>query len=184
MANGYGFTYRGRHCSEFGVNLLSYTVHTPDIREYEDQVDGIAGVIDYGSEWGKRPIDVKIDIDPNDAQFKVRQSQILTWLKPTLAAGVLIFDDVPDRLYYAKLSGRLTPEQFGKYGVLDFSFKCTDPFAYGQESIFETTLTASPSLITILSEGSEATPPVIELTNTSSTQTVSGITIINEYKIE
>lgn len=178
-----GFTFRGQHCSLFGINLLSYRIHDPDLREYEDEADGRAGTIDYGSEFSKRAIDLKIDIEPNDMPFRLRQSQIYNWLKPTLPAGILVFDEIPDRFFYAKLTGRLSPEQFYRYGTFDLTLKCTDPFAYGPEIIHESTITASPTPIDIQSLGSEPTPPLIELTNTGST-TINLLKLQVEYQIE
>ncbi|CAM3705964.1 distal tail protein Dit [Cohnella lubricantis] len=127
----YGFTYRGRHSSEFGITLLSSKINSPDLREYEDEVTGLPGVIDYGTEFGKRQIDLSIDITPSNEPFKVQQSRIYNWLNPTQAAGVLVFDETPDRYYYAKFTAKLGLQQIGKYGTFEFSMKCTDPFAYG-----------------------------------------------------
>lgn len=179
----YGFTYRGRHCSEFGVNLLKYVVHSPELREYEDEVDGLPGTIDYGTDWGKRPIDMIIDIVPTDVPFKLQQSRILNWLKPTLPAGILVFDELPDRFYFAKFTGKLGIMQIMKYGEFEFTFKCTDPFAYGPERLREETITESPSVIKLDSLGSEPTPTVIKLTNTGLTN-ITSITIQNEYEVE
>jgi predicted phage tail component-like protein len=178
-----GFTYRGRHSSELGVHLLTYTVYTPDTREYEDEADGRPGAYDYGSEWGKREIVLKVDISPSDEPVKRRQSSLINWLRPTLPAGILVFDEIPDRFYFAKLTGRLSMEQFGRYGTFEWTMKCTDPFAYGPERIFENTFQVSPYAVSILSEGTESTPPLIELTNVGST-TVNGFRIVNEYPVE
>jgi len=179
----YGFTYKGRHCSEFGVRLLNYTVNSPDLREYEDEPAGLPGLIDYGTELGKREIELTFDVLPDGREFKRRQSEILTWLKPNAAVGMLSFDDVGDRFYYAKLTGRLTPEQIGKYGELRITFKCTDPFAYGSERIYEETLSGSPFLFALNSDGSEPTPPLIELTNGGAT-TIGQFRFTNEFPIE
>lgn len=178
-----GFTFRGQHCSLFGVNLLTYRINSPELREYEDEADGRPGALDYGTELGKRSIDIKIDIVPSETPFKIRQSQIYNWLKPTLPAGILIFDEIPDRFYYAKLSSKLTPEQFNRYGIFELTMKCTDPFAYGPEQIHETIITASPTLINIESLGTEPTPPYIELTNVGST-TINRFKLQAEYQIE
>ncbi len=180
---GYGFTYRGKHSSTLGVNLLNYTANSPELREYEDEVDGLPGVIDYGTEYGKRAIDVTVDIDVTSDQFKVRQSQIYQWLKPTQAAGILVFDDVPDRFYFAKLTGQLRPEQIGQYGQFTLTFKCSDPFAYGPERIEEYVITSRPSSRLLTSDGTEPTPPEIILVNTGTT-TVPKIVLTNEYRLE
>lgn len=179
----YGFTFKGRHCSDLGVRLLRYIVNSPELREYEDEPAGLAGVLDFGTELGKREIEIVVDIEPDAAEFKRRQSEILTWLKPTTAAGILVFDDVPDRFFYAKLSGRLTPEQMGRYGQFSFTLKCTDPYAYGPEQIYEDIAAASPFLFAVNSDGSEPTPPVIELTNMGGT-IVNEFTVFIEYETE
>ena len=178
-----GFTFRGQHCSLFSVNLLSYRINDPDIREYEDEADGRPGTLDYGTEYGKRSIDLKIDIVPDATPFRLRQSQIYNWLKPTSPAGILVFDEIPDRFFYAKLTGRLSPEQFNRYGTFDLTLKCTDPFAYGPERIHESIITASSTPIDIQSFGTEPTPPLIELTNTGST-TINRLKLQVEYQIE
>ena len=181
---GYGFVFKGRHCTELGARLLRYTVNSPELREYEDEPAGLPGVLDFGTELGKREIEITVDIDPNAVEFKRRQSEILTWLKPTTTAGILVFDDVPDRFYYAKLSGRLVPEQIGRYGEFRFTMKCTDPFAYGPERIYEEgALTTSPFSFALESEGSEPTPPVIELTNNGAV-TINEFTLTIEYETE
>ncbi len=181
MANG--FTFRGQHCSLLGVNLLSYRINSPELREYEDEADGRPGALDYGTELGKRAIDITIDIVTNDTPFKLRQSQIYNWLKPTLPAGVLIFDEIPDRFFYAKLSSKLSAEQIIKYGIFEFTMKCTDPFAYGPERIMESVITADGTNYDIVSAGTESTPPIIELTNTGTT-TINNVRILNEYQLE
>lgn len=179
----YGFKYRGRHSSEFGVNLLTYVIHPPEIREYEEEIAGLAGVIDYGTEFGKRQIDLTIDITPDTRTFKVRQSEIYNWLKPTLEPGPLIFDEIPDRVFYAKLTGQLGMEQFNRYGTFELTMKCTDPYIYGPEDVQQLTITSSPTSITVSSAGMEPTPPVIELVN-NGTGTIGEITLSIEYPVD
>lgn len=189
-----GFTYRGRHSSEFGVNLLAYTVNTPDLREYEDGADGRPGVIDYGSEWGKREITVRIDVTPTSESLKRRQSRIMAWLSPVSSgAGVLIFDEVPDIQYYAKLTGKLGIEQFFRgYGEFTLTFKCADPFAYSTISVETinvdsailvdadisvdaayTFAVTGPATLNIDNYGDEPVHPVIEVSGSFTTLSVT-----------
>ncbi|MFD2116335.1 phage tail domain-containing protein [Paenibacillus yanchengensis] len=179
----YGFRYRGRHSSEFGVDLLSYTINSPELREYEEEVPGLPGIVDYGTEWSKRSIDMQIDITPTAKPFKVQQSKILNWFKPTLPAGILVFDEIPDRFYYAKFTGNLGIQQFGTYGTFEFAMKCTDPFIYGPEQIVENTITSNPESIFVVSAGTEPTYPVIRLQNAGN-NTINGfsLTIISEVE--
>lgn len=178
-----GFLYRGRHSSEFGVNLLSYKVNAPELREYEEELPGIPGSLDYGTEWSKRSIDLRIDITPTAEAFKVQQSKILNWFKPTLTAGLLVFDELPDRFYYAKFTGKLGTEQFGTYGTFEFAMKCTDPFIHGPDQILEHSITNSPETITIISAGTEPAYPIIRLQNVGS-NIINGftLTIISEVE--
>src|SRR5690606_30775077 len=46
------------------------------------------------------------------------------------ASAELVFDDVPDRLFKAKLTGSLAVEQIGTYGEIRVTFKATDPYSY------------------------------------------------------
>lgn len=190
----YGFTYKGRHCTEFGARLLRYTVNSPQLRENEDTVAGLDGVIDYGTELGKREIEVVFDIDPDARSFKRRQSQILSWLKPT-AAGKLVFDDVPDRFFNAKLTGSMAVEQIGKYGEIRVTFKAADPYSYSttesDEIILDSdvildediTLDAtwsftinSPQTVTVNSWGYETVRPRIVVSGSWTSITIGSLT--------
>lgn len=191
----YGFSYRGIHSSELGIDLLSYTVHSPEVREYEDEAAGRPGSIDYGSEWGPRQIDLKIDIVPDGDPFKIRQSKLLNWLNPMKPAAMLIFDDVPGRFYLAKFNGRLGMRQFNHYGQFEFSMKCYDPFAYsvarndevtwgseiitfnhdytmGHEGGDVKTVTANTSYNVVVS-GTEPVQPIITISGTGTNVKVS-----------
>lgn len=188
-----GFTYRGRHCSELGVNLLSYTINTPELREHEDEADGVAGVIDYGTEWGKREISLRLDITPNGLSAKERQSHILTWLNPTLPAAALIFDEMPEWQFMAKMSGRLGLESFGTYGVFEVTLKCSDPMVYQSELTteiswdspismdrdditfddqYEFTVTG-PTTVEVNNFGQLTTGPVIQVAGSFTTLTIT-----------
>jgi len=190
----YSFTYKGRDVTEFGGRLLRYNVGSPQLREYEDTVAGRDGVIDYGTELGKREIEVVFDIDPNDTQFKRRQSQILSWLKPS-SAGELVFSDMPDRYFTAKMTGSLAAEQIGKYGEFRITFKASDPYAYSKTDSLDIVLDSdilldeditldaawsfnvtSPQTVTVNNWGYEDVRPIITVSGSWSTVSVAGMT--------
>jgi len=194
VSETYGFTYKGRHCLEFGARLLRYTVNSPQLRENEDTVAGLDGVIDYGTELGKREIEVVFDIDPDGRSFKRRQSQILSWLKPK-SSGQLVFDDVPDRYFNAKLTGSMVVEQIGTYGEIRVTFKATDPYSYStteSDDIIldsdvvldeEITLDATwsfvinrPQTVTVNNWGYEEVRPRIVITGSWTTLQVGSLT--------
>lgn len=191
----YGFTYKGRHCSEFGARLLRYNIGSPALRENEDTIAGLDGVIDYGTELGRREIEVVFDIDPDERSFKRRQSQILSWLKPSSAGGKLTFSDIPDRFFNAKLTGSMAVEQIGKYGEIRVTFKATDPYSYStteSDDVIldsdisleeEITLDAtwsftvnSPQTITVNNWGYEDVRPRIVITGSWTKVSVAGFT--------
>ena len=62
------------------------------------------------------------------------------------------------------------------------TFKCVDPYAYGADRVVDGDFSVSPAVITVMSEGSEPTPPVITITNVGSA--INGMTIINTISID
>ncbi|MFD2334730.1 distal tail protein Dit [Cohnella sp. GCM10020058] len=178
-----GFTYRGQHSSDMGINLLSYRISSPELREYEDDIAGAPGAYDYGSDYGKRQIDLSLDIVQTGEPFERQRQRIYNWFKPTLAAGALVFDEMPDRFYFAKLAGKIGSDQIGEYGTLEITLKCTNPFAYGPEKIVSPTITASPTTLQILSDGTEPTETLIEITNAGTT-TINQLKLSIEYQLE
>lgn len=180
-----GFSYRGRHSSDFpGLTLLSYLVHPPDTREFTDTVDGLAGEVNYGTEFGSRPIELVLLLEQTpDKSIRTLARELVMWFRPTLPAGWLVFDDDPGLRYTAKYAGQVGIEPLALAGQFTLTMKCYDPYAYGDENILQTTITTSPAAIDIQSDGTEPTPPVIELTNTGST-TINGFILTNEYQLE
>jgi predicted phage tail component-like protein len=179
-----GFTYRGQHSSVLGLTLLSLRLNPPEIREYEDDVSGRHGTIDYGTEFGKRDIEIQVDVLSSNENLKVRVSKIMQWLDPTQGASELIFDELPELRYLAKYTGRLGIEQqIVQYGVFAVTMKCTYPFGesvhdtsaieydqgleYGQGyeySLYSTIITASGQTLDIDHFGTVAVGPLIRIT--------------------
>lgn len=177
-----GFYYRGKRSEDFGLTLLKHRIHSPDLREYEEEVAGRHGVIDYGTELGKRTIELDVLLQGDDP-LDIMVSKVAAWLNPMLPAGELKIDAIPGRMFKAKYTGKLGIERLGKAGTITITMKCTDPFYYSDEKTTETTLTSSPSSVTIVSEGDIETPPVITLTNNGG-NTIHGFILTNEYEVE
>lgn len=191
----YNFTFKGRSCADFGVRLLRYNVNSPELREYEDEIAGADGAIDFGTNLGKREIVVVIDIDPDDRSFKRRQSAILSWLSPTKGGGQLIFSDVPERYFDAKLTGRLSVEQIGNYGEISLTFKAVDPFAHSVAESDDIILDSpvllddeiglsdawtfgvnSPTVLSVNNWGYENVRPIIRVTGNFTNLSIGGFT--------
>ena len=86
--------------------------------------------------------------------------RIALWLSPVDGLKQLIFDDVPDRYFMARLKDKVDCERVIRAaGVFDLTFYCPDPFAYALEDEVFTITKAGETLIT-RSLGNIASRPV------------------------
>ena len=104
-----GFSFNGRHSSEFNVYLVSngsryQDVLVPSPTDYTEQVPGRAGELYFGSDIESRQFSISIAYD-DLSERQVRQ--LRQWLTPK-ATGELIFDERPYKAYGAKISGSPT----------------------------------------------------------------------------
>ena len=104
-----GFSFNGRHSSEFNVYLVSngsryQDVLVPSPTDYTEQVPGRAGELYFGSDIESRQFSISIAYD-DLSERQVRQ--LRQWLTPK-ATGELIFDERPYKAYSAKISGSPT----------------------------------------------------------------------------
>lgn len=72
----------------------------------------------------------------------------------------LVFDDDPDRVYYAKLDGELNFEEHRTVAFSTLEFICPDPFKYGPEKVYKT----DQDTFIIENVGTAPTKPIFELT--------------------
>ncbi|WP_239589589.1 distal tail protein Dit [Metabacillus crassostreae] len=88
-------------------------------------------------------------------------------LKEDLAAWLitddpkpLVFDDEPDRVYYAEVTGSFDAEEIVTIGTGIISFICTDPFKYGPlyKGVFES------EVATVNAKGTKETFPIFRAT--------------------
>jgi predicted phage tail component-like protein len=70
----------------------------------------------------------------------------------------LIFDDEPDRVYHALIDGSFDPEEFASMGQGVLTFVCPGSHKKSQEKTVE-----AVNYVSVLSDGSRPTPPVIEV---------------------
>lgn len=100
-----GFSFNGRHSSEFNVYLVSNGSRyqdslVPSPIDYTEQIPGRAGALYFGSDTDTRTFPVSIAYD-NLSERQVRQ--LRQWLSPQ-ATGDLVFDERPYKTYSAKIS--------------------------------------------------------------------------------
>lgn len=126
-------------------------------------VPGMAGAYLEGTETEVRIIEQPIVINGKD-RFDVRklEEDLSDWLF-TEQSAELIFDDEPDRTYYAVVDGSLDIEDIVRFGKGTITFICPDPYKYGQKkSITPVTNLTAP--VVISNQGKMETPPNFKVT--------------------
>lgn len=97
-------------------------------------VEGMAGAHVESTDIQPRPINVPIVIEStNLIELQKMKEELADWLV-TDEAKELIFDDEPDRVYFAMVDGDFDPEEIVKVGYGVINFICPDPYKYGSEN--------------------------------------------------
>lgn len=112
----------------------------------------------------EQPIYIKSKTKP---ELRKLEEDLASWLI-TEEPAPLIFEDEPDRTYYAVVDGSLDIEEVVRNGKGIITFLCPDPYKYGQEK--EVTFESSASFDV---EGTVETEPVIEVTLNGDTEYVA-----------
>ena len=121
------------------------------------KIPNMPGAYLQNSETDIRTISQPIIINGKD-RFEVRklEEDLASWLI-TKEPKELIFDDEPDRVYYALVQGDVPIEDIVRFGRGEISFICLDPYKYKGE-IETAFFFTNPSLIK--NEGTVETYPI------------------------
>jgi predicted phage tail component-like protein len=94
------------------------------------EIFGKNGLYDYGANtYSTRKITVQIQyIGTSFVELRQRARDIAAWLRTT-TWGKLIFDDEPDKFYYARVYGQIDFENLRRLGTCSVEFEC-QPFAF------------------------------------------------------
>lgn len=161
MANG--FNFGGTHSDTWSLRVVKKRVPlTPPMKDQYQAIAGRDGVWDFGTSFDSRTIEIEVVIladSKTDLQTKLRN--LVGVFNPRAGAKELIFDDVPDILYYARLTGQLPIDQLGYFGMFTIQLICTDPFGY---STIERT--AFGALVNVTHNGTHVARPVLTVTAT------------------
>ena len=144
-----------------------------------ETIPGKAGVIDFGADYGAKYIDVSCNIFPKAsfAALVAVLDNIAEWLDPTAGEKQLIFDDVPERFYWARLSSAVDCQRLIRSsGEFSLRFLCADPYAYAVADE-EYTITAAQSLVITRLLGNADSSPIYSLKGYIPAEAASGITI-------
>ena len=133
-----GFIYNDTSSADMGLKarLTSWQV-CGNLRNYTASIPGKSGIADFGADFDYREINVSCSIPPKKT-FTALVSvldDIALWLDPANGLKQLIFDDVPDRYFMARLSEKADCERLliRSAGSFNLKFLCPDPFAYAVE---------------------------------------------------
>lgn len=79
-------------------------------------------------------IKVKVRVEAESReQLQERIENMASWLIRD-ESKKLVFDDMPDRAYYALLDGDVVPDkELVTFSIFELNFVCPDPYKYGRE---------------------------------------------------
>lgn len=94
-------------------------------------IPGVAGGYLPNTEVGPRQLEVPVLIEANNfSTLQKLKEDLAAWLV-TDEPQELIFDDEPDRIYYAVVDGSLDLDELVYFGQGNITFICPDPYKYG-----------------------------------------------------
>jgi len=129
-----GFSYNDITSASMGIKarLTSWQV-CGKLRNFTTTVPGKYGVADFGADFDYREITAHCSIYPKHsfAALVSALDDIAVWLDPVQGLRQLIFDDVPDRYFMARLNDAVDCERLVRSsGSFELKFFCPNPFAY------------------------------------------------------
>lgn len=129
-----GFVYNGISSQSMKIRArLTSWQASPSLRNSFVSIPGKPGVADFGSDSAERIITLHCNIYPqrNFSTLVNVLDDMAEWLDPSRGAKQIIFDDVPDRYFTARLSEAVNCERLIlSASVFELRFVCPDPHAY------------------------------------------------------
>lgn len=180
-------TADGKSFLQIGLGLKKHNIPVlPPTRDYNLEIAGRDGELDFGSTYGPRVINLECIIMADDTtlDYHRRVAQVAALFNAKKGDIVFTFDDLPGRRYIGRYAGTLDIEKILFDGELTIPIKMGEhPFPESDENLKEIVITKSPQTVSISSSGDEKASPIIVLTN-QGTNTIRKFRIANEYLIE
>ncbi|KZB89942.1 hypothetical protein A2U94_18825 [Bacillus sp. VT 712] len=122
------------------------------------------GALPKSTDVEPRPLAVPIVIKGVDlADLQKIKEDLAAWLV-TDEPCPLIFDDEPDRIYYAYVDQSIDFEEIVKLGMGTLNFICPDPYKYSSVSKYQhSIISEGMSLVTPLNKGTVKAKPIFEI---------------------
>ncbi|WP_348623638.1 phage tail domain-containing protein [Paenibacillus peoriae] len=179
----------GKSNAELGFIVLS-TSKRPGLPNTVDRtlsIPGRNGLWNYGADHAERQFTYECAFIAKD--YIELQQRVMT-----LAAHLvdsygkpreleLKQRERPGQAFVVQYAGNFDVERIMGVGKFSLPLVAFDPFASGQERIYETIITKSPENVQIYSGGNIRAYPYIVLTNIGTT-TLRSFRIANEYQVE
>lgn len=132
MALNNGFTFNGVR-KDYVMTIGKKRTYWAPIRRDFITVPNRPGALLKDTTTDVRTVEVDIEISAISAEELRKNSEDLAdWLL-TDDAKELVFDDEPDRVYYAVVDGSFSPSEIVSHGYGTITFVCADPYKYGAE---------------------------------------------------
>lgn len=173
-----GYTIGGRHIHEFGCEMTGKEVPiTPPFENQAETQGGRDGGWDFGIQYEPKIIPVDHYIWQNTRKMSQDQIRALAGhLNPRKGAQELIFDDEPDKMYYARLSEQINLAEIIKlYNDFTLSFICYDPFTYSVDE-YTKTISGGATMGTIDHLGTHVSRPILVIDHLGGSATIKNIT--------
>lgn len=180
-------------CFVNGVDTLTidlelvewYIPPLPTLKDYSIEIAEKDGEIDLGSVYGSRVIQLVFFItNSTELGYYEKIAAASVMLNPKKGDLAITFDgELAGKRYMARAAATVPISKGSEVRTLSIPLKMHDPFPEGPEQVYEDTITTSPELIEIQSDGNVVTTPLIVLTNTG-LNVISGFEIKIEYLVE
>lgn len=107
--------------------------------------------------------EISIPVWINSPNLQKVKEDLAAWLITDKAAE-LIFDDEPERVYYALVDGTFDPNEIVTFGQGVITFICPDPYKYAKtEKTATAVLSNGTSITTVSNIGTVEAQPIIEI---------------------
>ena len=180
MRTDNGFTFNGRHSSEFHIYCNPESrILLPEKRRLLTTIPGRSGV--YAQEDG--------GYAPREEAFtctftgqgltdiSAQARAIAAWLSKT---GTLTFDHEPDKSYFASFIGSLPLAKHLQYGEFTLTVQYSPPFAFSEPHAIEQTIQQNETAVTVPIAGTAPSPCRIIVDNIG-TKPIQNLRIVYQH---
>lgn len=179
-------TVNGVTFTSLGLGVIKHDIPPlPPTRDYNLEIAGMDGEIDFGSTYGPRLINIECILMADDAttDYQTKVAAIALIFNAKRGDLSFTFSDIVGKNYLARYAGSMAIEKIIFDGNITIPLKMHNPFPIGDEHIVESTLTTSPGSLIYISQGTVESEPLIQLINTGAS-TIHGFTITNQILVD